>query len=610
MRGPGGVSEGSYYAAAGGCAAQSKVQEMLANWEKDPAKEAAKKLERDRQEKLRKSNEEKEIQKSLQKLKAKEARLRRGEAIQKEAQRIESERLAIQERENARRERLLRESPSYCREQFTKEQARVKAQAEEKARREAEEKARREDEAKAQAAKKANQAKDIPSQWLLFATSLLQQNDQKTNQQAKLPEKTDDKKENSLPNWMALVSGLLNQQGEEKKKPELPPQKDPPPIDIPKPIGGQKIAPATTAPSNPITQGPKTRASEYYSHSFDIYRLQEKFDRDNNISYNSIKNTKTYFDQRVAKWDAELKDIGLITAPPRRPNEQRLMGFEGYIKYLDSNIKQLQTQELTQKELQSGKNPSVNQDQLKTLIAFHYLEKAKVLYSSGKLHLDGIEGGYFKKESVFDKVPEKYRSSLFNNKFKISQNSYTLPNLEKEPTPEVPQFSSQLNKPPAMSARAKIAMINALYATKEAFEDEARFIQNEMGGRRVLEGVKAVGSGIRRVGDLVDHSANDFADAMVQTGVRAKPNTSHVPQNNFIAKQSDLIYQASGSDIREHDSRLREEKDQDSKLRRDTQPSALAINLSQRREERVLAMQSQAGGKNFYGPYNATHGGR
>ena len=397
--------------------------------------------------------------------------------------------------------------------------------------------------------------------------------------------------------WGALVSGLLNQQGE-KNKPELPPQKDPP-------IARTFIKKPPRVQSSPQPE----KFVPPYSHSAQLSDLLKNFDisfdktskkdKDNNISYNQIKNDKDYFDQRVAKWDAELKVLNIATREPRKKNEPREMGFEGYVKYLDKNIEKLKLKEA---------DTSVNQDQLKTLIAFHYLEKAKVLYSSGKLHLDGIEGGYFKKESVFDKVPEKYRSSLFNNKFKISQNSYTLPNLEKEPTPEVPQFSSQLNKPPAMSARAKIAMINALDATKEAFEDEASFIKNEMGGRRVLEGVKAVGSGIRRVGDLVDHSANDFADAMVQTGVRAKPNTSRVPQDNFIA--TSLGYRASGSDVRAHDSRLREEKHKASILERDTQPGALARNLEKRRGERSKAMDRQRHGENFYTSYNATNGGR
>jgi hypothetical protein len=90
------------------------------------------------------------------------------------------------------------------------------------------------------------------------------------------------------------------------------------------------------------------------------------------------------------------------------------MGFNGYVEYLDKNIEKLKLKK---------DDTSVNQDQLKTLIAFHYLEKAKVRYSSGKLHLEG--DSFFKKQSVFEKVPELYQSYLFDQKFQISQNFST-----------------------------------------------------------------------------------------------------------------------------------------------------------------------------------------
>jgi len=79
---------------------------------------------------------------------------------------------------------------------------------------------------------------------------------------------------------------------------------------------------------------------------------------------------------------------------------------------------------------------------------------------------------------------------------------------------------------------------------------------------------------------------------------------------NKIKDDTDLGYKTTLPSVYAHDSRLREEKHKASILERDTQPSALAIKLSQRRSERGLAMHSQAGGENFYGSYNATHGGR
>ena len=411
-----------------------------------------------------------------------------------------------------------------------------KAQAEEKARREAEEKARREAKAKAQA---PNQAKDNPSLWLSFATSLnsLQQNVQNTNQQAKLPKKKDDKKENFLPNWVALVSGLLNQQGE-KNESKLPPQKDPPPIDTKreKPIGGQKIVPATNAPSNPIPPGPKTRAPEYYSHSRDICRLQSKFDENHNISYNQIKKDKDYFDQRVAKWDAELKVLNIATREPRKQDEPREMGFEGYVKYLDENIKKLKLKEA---------DTSVNQDQLKTLIAFHYLEMAKAFYSSGQLHMDGIEGERFKKESVFDMVPEKYKKHLTESDTSI--NSYRLPRLEKENNIlEVKNIEKLIKKyfpkehlgrmpqsvlrgggdtksKPSTSVFKRIS--DKIVVGREMIEDDFMEDYNLYGGSKIALAYKSAKEGVTQIGDFVGRAAGAVADSIVRTGVRASPSS-------------------------------------------------------------------------------------
>lgn len=632
MRGPRRASQVSGDAVAGGLAAQSRVQGMLANWERDAAKEEAEKAERDRQAKLRKSIEDNQIKEYLEEFKAKEEQRKKEQASIIRAQQSEIARLKILKIESERHKRLSKENLAF---QAKQAEERAKVQAEEKARREAEAKAKREAEAQAQEKARreaeaeapksqANQAKDIPSLWHSFATSLLQQNDQKTNQQAKLLKETDDKIENSLPNWMALVSGLLKKQ--EEKKPELPPQTNPPPIDIPKPKGVQNTAPVKTAPSNLISQT-TTRAPYNYSHSLDIYRLQEKFDNNHNISYNSIKN-KTYFDQRVAKWDAELKDIGLITAPPRRPNEQRLMGFEGYIKYLDSNIKQLQTQELTQEELRSGKNPSVNQQKLKTLIAFHYLEMAKAFYSSGQLHMGGIEGEHFKKESVFDMVPIKYKEHL--TELDTSINSYRLPRMEKEnirdevlkiesliknyfPNEHLGRMSQSVlrggGNPNLNTSNSVFSGISdKIVAGREMIKDEFMEDYNHFGGPTIATAFNSAQKVARQIGRVVGRGADAVADGIVWTGVRATPG--EMKMSNEIKGDTGLGYQTNFPSVYAHDSRLRGEQAQASKLSRDTQPGALAKNLSQRKSKRYLAMHNQAGGRNFHGSYNENHGGR
>lgn len=302
------------------------------------------------------------------------------------------------------------------------------------------------------------------SPWYSMVTSLLGQNNQIQVIEKESSKKTDDDQGGFLSvfnGWGALAGGLLKKQEEGK------------PVDTSTAQTTQrgevpKVAPVATKPN---TQSQKTNASQYYSHSLDICRLQKKFDTHNNISYKEIQNNKVYFDNRVAKWDEELKGLHVATRRPRQKNEPRNMGFNGYVEYLDKNIEKLKLKK---------DDTSVNQDQLKTLIAFHYLEKAKVFYSSGKLYLGG--DSFFKKQSVFEKVPEEYRSFLFDEKFKISQNSYNLPNLEKEPDPEVPQFSSQLSKPTAMSVRVRGAISDAI----EEVKNSAKFVRNELSGDGVV----------------------------------------------------------------------------------------------------------------------------
>jgi hypothetical protein len=445
--------------------------------------------------------------------------------------------------------------------------------------------------------KDSSKESELASPWYSMVTSLLGQNNQIQVIEKESSKKTDDDQGgflSVLANWGALAGGLLKKQEEEK--PVLPPQKNPPkPVDTSTAQKTQRrevpqVAPEATKP-NP--QSPKTKASECYSHSFYIWRLQEKFDNDNNISYKTIQDNKNYFDIRVAKWDEELKGLHVETSPPRQKNERRKMGFDGYVEYLDKNIEKLKLKE---------DDTSVNQEQLKTLIAFHYLEKAKVFYSSGQLYLGGDSS---KKQSVFKKVPEKYRSYLSDEKFKISQNSYTLPNLEKEPTPEFPRFSSQLNKPPAMSDRARIAINSAIDGARELAQNEAAFI-NKMGGRRVVEVAKAVGRGAGKVGDAFSGALDRAGDGIVRTGVRATPGKMTLPNQ---IRNNDSGYATNFPSVREHDSRLRSKQIIEGKLGRDTQPDALARDRYKRGLERGEAMHRQANGGNFHEPYNNRHGG-
>ena len=624
MRGPRGGGRGSGGAVAGGLAAQSRTQAMLDNWGRDPAQQADDQAKKTRQEGLRKKNEAKLIEESLRKLKTKEEQLKKEQAPIIKAQQKEKARLEILKKESKRRDRLSTENKAF---QAKQAEERAKVQAEEKARLEAEAKARREAEAqaeaqakakreaeaKAQAPKQANQAKDNPSLWHSLTKILLQQNDQNTNQQARPPKKTDDKKENSLPNWGALVSGLLNQQGE-KKKPKPSPQKNPPPIDIPKPIGGQEIAPATTAPSNPIPQGRKTRASEYYSHSLDIYRLQRKFDDNYNISYNSIKNNKTYFDQRVAEWDAELKVLNIATREPRKRDEPREMGFEGYIKYLDSNIKQLQTQELTQKELESGKNPSVNQYQLKTLIAFHYLEMAKAFYSSGQLHMDKNDGDYQIKSKVFE-GSLNYHEYLLDKDMKISIDSYKLPRIDGEENHEkrhrieelrnnyLPKHRSRIESrnlaklhakhdpAPPKDSRATTLLNSAkgvLGDVKESFTEGLWEDYNLYGGSEIALAYKSAKEGVAKAGDFVGRGANAVADGIVWTGRRAGQAKGGVNAGEIINKFTGLGYANPNEDARAHDSRIGRYREQINEYQpdRDMRPAALASKEKASKVER------------------------
>ena len=411
---------------------------------------------------------------------------------------------------------------------------------------------------------------------------------------------------------------MLNQQGEKKKAEPLP-QKDPPPIDTQrgKPKGVQKTATVTTTPSNPISQ-PPTRAPDNYSHSLDIYRLQSKFDENHNISYNQIKNNKDYFDQRVAKWDAELKDIGLKTAPPRRPNEQRPMGFEGYIKYLDSNIKQLQTQELTQeltqKELESGKNPSVNQHQLKTLIAFHYLEKAKAFYSSGQLHMDKNDGDYQIKSKVFE-GSLNYHEYLLDKDMKISIDSYKLPRIDGEENHEkrhrieelrnnyLPKHRSRIESrnlaklhakhdpAPPKDSRATTLLNSAkgvLGDVKESFTEGLWEDYNLYGGSEIALAYKSAKEGVAKAGDFVGRGANAVADGIVWTGRRAGQAKGGVNAGEIINKFTGLGYANPNEDARAHDSRIGRYREQINEYQpdRDMRPAALASKEKASKVER------------------------
>lgn len=478
--------------------------------------------------------------------------------------------------------------------------------------------------------------KSVPaSPWYSMVSSLLGQNNQIQVIEKESSKKTDDNQGgflSVLANWGALAGGLLKKQ--EEGKPVLPPQKYPPkPVDTSTANTTQRreVPKVATVATKPNPQSPKTKASEYYSHSFDICRLQKKFDDNHNISYDQIENDKTYFDQRVAKWDAELKDIGLKTAPPRRPNEQRLMGFEGYIKYLDSNIKQLQTQELTQKELESGKNPSVNQQKLKTLIAFHYLEMAKAFYSSGELNMDKNDGDYQIKSKVF-KGSSNYHEDLLDERMKISIDSYKLPKIDRERDYEKRRRIEELRNKylPKHWSRIESRNLAKLYAkpdpappkdsrvttllnsakgvlgdAKESIKEGLWEDYNRYGGARIASGLNSAKEGVTKIGDFVGRRADNVAEGMVWTGRRADPAKGGVNAGEIINKNTGLGFANPNADAREHDVGIHTHRKQTEEFQpnRDMRPDALARRNEASKVERY-GRQVNSGLRKMYSETN------
>ena len=322
MRGPRGGGRGSGGAVAGGLDAQSRTQAMLDNWGRDPAKEAAENAERDRREKLRKSNEEKEIQKSLQKLKAKEALPRRDEASQKEVQRRESQRLAIQKEERERRDRLSKENLAF---QAKQAEERAKVQAEEKARREAEEKARREAEEKAQELGKRKREEEqdnfLTNSWKNVAqwASSLRFN---SGEALSLPDPF-------APKASAPTSSLANSPPLIREAPIIQEYEQ-------RPTKKQKtdIEPIQMPRSTPTP-------SDYGQHYLD--GLYKRFNNgDNNFNIRTIirekdmsvmrgneQNRVSYLNQRVAKWEIELSKFGITQTAPKKIQTDDVVDLKG-----------------------------------------------------------------------------------------------------------------------------------------------------------------------------------------------------------------------------------------------------------------------------------------
>jgi hypothetical protein len=410
--------------------AQRITQKMLDNWGKDPAQEAAKLAEKNTQEKLRMEREKKQIEESLSALRKKKEKLTREQAPIIKAQRIEGERLEIIERESARHERLSKENQSF-RAQLAKEQAQAQAQAQQ----------RREAEAKSQAQAQAQQRREAE------AKSQALTNQKTKNHDTNLGKRQREEGQvnflstswNSVTQWTSSLTSnslgsfsLLNPFAQKASPPPI--QKVPSSLQNPvpevkivteRPLKKQKTTPqAMKEPANP----PKSTLTpsdygQYYldglykrlnngNNNFNIKTIIEE--KDKSFMRGNESTRVSYLNQRVAKWESELSKFGIAQKVQKKiqtdgvdsngKNIKRDDFLIQYGEYLKENIKTLK---------QEAANNPVNKDRnnkLNHLIAFHYLELAKMVYAGSKGFHDDLTN-----------IPSPYKGfleySVGNSKF-------------------------------------------------------------------------------------------------------------------------------------------------------------------------------------------------
>jgi hypothetical protein len=398
MRGPSRASRGLGAVERGGVA-RSRTQEILANWRQDPAQEADKLAEKKRLEELRKRNDTRQIEKSLSVLRKKEETVRREQAPTIEAQRKESERLGMIATERARHERLLKGDQSF-QAQLAKEQAEAQAQAQ----------------ALTNLGKRKREEVQEPSNFFSnpswqnavqsfssfggsfsFPNPFAQIVSAPPIKKAPLIQKVQSSQENSALKATISLGG--------------PPKK-------------QKTSQAMIEPANP----PKSTLTPSDHGQYYLNGLYERFNNgNNNFNIKTIIEEKdksfmrgnestrvSYLNQRVAKWESELSKFGIAQKVQKKiqtdgvdsngKNIKRDDFLIQYGEYLKENIKTLK---------QEAANNPVNKDRnnkLNHLIAFHYLELAKMVYAGSKGFHDDLTN-----------IPSPYKGfleySVGNSKF-------------------------------------------------------------------------------------------------------------------------------------------------------------------------------------------------
>lgn len=405
MRGPRRVSQSSGGAVAGGLAAQSRAQEIAnaidrtKQMQKQLPDAEAKRVPDAEAKRLLDLDLDAEVKKILAKSRNKIDRDTRDTNVtikSQDSKKEEEERKAeiqkkkqqLQREEQVRRDRLLMESEAF--------QAQLaKEKAEEKARREAEAKARHEAEEKAQAQELGKRKREVEqdsfltnswknvAQWASSLTANLGGSFSLPNPFA--PQASAPISVTNSPPPISKAPIIINREVEEfrrDKQEQRPPKKqktDIEPIQMPK--------------STPSDHG------QYY-----LDGLYKRFNNgDNNFNIQTIINEKdmsvmggheqnrvSYLNQRVAKWESELNKFGITQ--PKKIQTDDVVDLRGnkikrddyliqYGDYLKENIKTLRN-EATNNSGSKDRNNKLNH-----LIAFHYLELAKMVCAgSNGLH--------------------------------------------------------------------------------------------------------------------------------------------------------------------------------------------------------------------------------